>query len=56
LVDDWIETGSQASAVRQLLAEAGAELVGCAVVVDQLRPAARASVGRLHASTTADEL
>jgi adenine phosphoribosyltransferase len=56
LVDDWIETGSQALAVRQLVAEAGAELVGCAVLVDQLRPDARPLVGRVHALAAADEL
>ncbi len=56
LVDDWIETGSQALAVRQLVTEAGADLVGCAVVVDQLRPSARPQVGRVHALVTKDEL
>src|SRR4029453_13364594 len=29
LVDDWMETGSQARAVQELLADAGARLVGC---------------------------
>ncbi|KOV87894.1 phosphoribosyltransferase family protein [Nocardia sp. NRRL S-836] len=56
LVDDWIETGSQALAVRQLVAEAGAELVGCAVVVDQLRSDVRPLVGRVHALVAKDEL
>lgn len=56
LVDDWIETGSQALAVRQLVAEAGAELVGCAVLVDQLRPDVRPLVGRVHALAAAAEL
>ncbi|WP_409185793.1 phosphoribosyltransferase family protein [Amycolatopsis sp. VS8301801F10] len=56
LVDDWIETGSQALAVRDLVTEAGAELAGCAVLVDQLAPALRSRLGRLHALLAADEL
>ncbi|WP_037362160.1 phosphoribosyltransferase family protein [Amycolatopsis orientalis] len=56
LADDWIETGSQALAVRDLVAEAGAELVGCAVLVDQLDPEMRPRLGRLHALLTAAEL
>ncbi|WP_275295906.1 phosphoribosyltransferase family protein [Amycolatopsis sp. La24] len=56
LVDDWIETGSQASAVRDLVREAGAELVGCAVLVDQLDPALRSRFGRVHSLLAKDEL
>lgn len=56
LVDDWIETGSQALAVRGLVAEAGAELAGCAVLVDQLDPARRPRIGRVHALLPAEEL
>lgn len=56
LVDDWIETGSQALGVRDLVVEAGAELVGCAVLVDQLDPAMRPRFGRVHALLAADEL
>lgn len=37
LVDDWIETGGQASAARSLVAEAGATWLGTAVIVDGLR-------------------
>lgn len=36
LVDDWIETGSQAVAAARLVRAAGAELVGISVLVDQL--------------------
>jgi adenine phosphoribosyltransferase len=36
LVDDWIETGSQAVAAGRLVRAAGAELVGVSVLVDQL--------------------
>ncbi|MEU3621477.1 phosphoribosyltransferase [Amycolatopsis coloradensis] len=56
LVDDWIETGSQALAVKELLQEAGAELAGCAVVVDQLRADVRPAIGRLHALVDKEEL
>jgi adenine phosphoribosyltransferase len=49
-VDDWIETGSQATAVREMVEECGATWLGCSVVVDQLGdPGARGLV-------TADEL
>jgi adenine phosphoribosyltransferase len=40
LVDDWFETGSQALTAVSLIEEAGAELVGASVIVDQL-PAGR---------------
>lgn len=56
LVDDWIETGNQALAVRELLAAAGAELVGCAVIIDQLPDEARRCLGRVHRLVTHDEL
>ena len=36
LVDDWLETGSQVRAAAALVAEAGAKVAGCAVLVDQL--------------------
>lgn len=35
LVDDWIETGSQAVAAQRLIATAGAELTAVAVIVDE---------------------
>jgi adenine phosphoribosyltransferase len=35
-VDDWIETGSQATAVRAMVEECGATWLGCSVIVDQL--------------------
>jgi adenine phosphoribosyltransferase len=49
LVDDWIETGSQAAAAKQLVEECGAQLVGIATVVTELSPEAARAVGRLHA-------
>jgi adenine phosphoribosyltransferase len=41
LVDDWIETGAQAIAVRDLVEDAEAEWVGVAVVVDAVSPEIR---------------
>jgi adenine phosphoribosyltransferase len=35
LVDDWIETGSQASAIADAIAQMGATLTGTSVIVDQ---------------------
>jgi adenine phosphoribosyltransferase len=55
-VDDWIETGSQALAVRDLVSTAGAELAGCAVVVDQMRSSSKEMLGRFHALVTSEEL
>ena len=36
LVDDWIDTGAQATAVTTLVGDAEATWIGCAVVVDAL--------------------
>src|SRR5205823_14277935 len=36
LVDDWIETGPQAGGVRRIVADAEADWVGVAVIVDAL--------------------
>jgi adenine phosphoribosyltransferase len=55
-VDDWIESGAQAVATREMVLEAGAEFVGTACVVDDLADdALRATLG-LRALLTADEL
>lgn len=56
LVDDWIETGSQALTVRDLLSDVGAELAGCAVVVDQTHPGSGHALGQFHAVVTSEEL
>jgi adenine phosphoribosyltransferase len=55
LVDDWIETGSQASAVRSMVEECGGRWAGCSVVVDQTAPARRAGLG-VRSIVTATEL
>ena len=44
LVDDWIETGSQASAIAGAIAQMGAVLVGTSVVVDQAPTAIRSAL------------
>jgi adenine phosphoribosyltransferase len=41
VVDDWIETGSQADAVRRAINICGAVMVGMSVLVDQTTPARR---------------
>jgi adenine phosphoribosyltransferase len=41
LVDDWIETGSQALAARRLIEDCGAHWVGLSVLVDQTEPETR---------------
>lgn len=57
LVDDWIETGSQAVAVDQLIRTAGGELVGLCVLVDQLTDdATRSVLPPISAILTTDDL
>lgn len=48
LVDDWIETGSQAAGARTLIEECGATFLGVAAIVDQLPPDRREHSGRVH--------
>ncbi|MFJ9010787.1 phosphoribosyltransferase family protein [Streptomyces canus] len=55
LVDDWIETGSQASAVRSMVEQCGGHWAGCTVIVDQTTPARRADLG-VRSIVTAAEL
>ncbi|MEU8135169.1 phosphoribosyltransferase family protein [Streptodolium elevatio] len=45
LVDEWIESGAQANAVRRMVAEAGAEWAGVAVIVDACEPRVRERLG-----------
>jgi adenine phosphoribosyltransferase len=56
LVDDWIETGSQAKAAKGLAEACDAELVGVAVVVRELEPAQAEGLGDLHWLVASDEL
>ncbi|MFT7712175.1 phosphoribosyltransferase family protein [Clavibacter tessellarius] len=56
LVDDWIETGSQAQAAQRLVADAGAELVAVAVIVDEAGAEARAPLPPIRSIVTAEDL
>jgi adenine phosphoribosyltransferase len=49
LVDDWIETGSQALAAKSLIEECGAILVAVATVVTEASSATLESLGTTHA-------
>ena len=44
IVDDWIETGSQAKAVAHAISQMGATLVGTSVIVDQAPESIRAAM------------
>ncbi|WP_225882405.1 phosphoribosyltransferase family protein [Streptomyces aureocirculatus] len=56
LIDDWIETGSQATAVRSMAEECGATWVGCSVIVDQLTDTPRNALGLVRGLLAAGEL
>jgi adenine phosphoribosyltransferase len=56
LVDDWIETGSQAGAARSLVEQTGARWAGCVVIVDQAEDDVHARVGPVHAIVPGDLL
>lgn len=56
LVDDWIETGSQLRATRDLLDGCAAELVAYSVIVDDLAGELRTELGRGHAIIRSGEL
>lgn len=45
LVDDWVETGSQATAAQTLIARSGAQLVGVAALVDDCPDHVRQQLG-----------
>ena len=49
LVDDWVETASQALAARWLIENAGAQWAGLSVLVDQAEPATRELLEPLYA-------
>lgn len=49
LVDDWIETGSQAAGARALIEECGATFLGVAAIVDQLPADRHNQLVRIHA-------
>jgi adenine phosphoribosyltransferase len=49
LVDDWVETGSQALAAKAMIEETGAFFVGASVIVDQLPVRLRTRFGSFTA-------
>ncbi|MFF5303548.1 hypothetical protein ACFY5F_29755 [Streptomyces sp. NPDC013161] len=49
LVDDWIETGNQAAAVRDMVSACGSSWAGCSVLVDQLSEERRQVAGQVQA-------
>jgi adenine phosphoribosyltransferase len=56
LVDDWIGTGVQALAARELMEAGGATLLGTSIVIDDLADGVRERLGRVHALLRADAL
>jgi adenine phosphoribosyltransferase len=56
LVDDWIETGSQALAVRELVEAVGAEFLGLAAMVDDTSDERAEAVPLLASLVDADAL
>lgn len=56
LVDDWLQTGNQASTVKSLIEQCGGIWAGCSVLVDQLDDAGREALGPVYAVLTADQL
>lgn len=56
LVDDWAETGSQATAARALIEDCGATYVGLSVLVDQLTADAHRRLAPVVAVARHDEL
>lgn len=56
LVDDWIETGSQAIAAKALVADCGALLVSVAVIVDEASAMAHAELPPITGLVRASDL
>lgn len=48
IVDDWFETGGQASAAVELIKESGAEYLGSSILVDWLPANMRDAIGPVH--------
>jgi len=56
LVDDWIETGMQATTVKSLIEQCGGAWIGCSVLVDQLAEDVRKELGPVHSVIAAGQL
>lgn len=55
IVDDWVDTGAQVEALRRVVAETGAQVVGAAAVVATCPPGTAARLG-LRALLTGESL
>ncbi|GAA4453016.1 phosphoribosyltransferase family protein [Phytohabitans houttuyneae] len=55
VVDDWVTTGAQVSALYEVARTLGAEVVGCAAVVADCSPAVTATLG-IRSLLTSDDL
>jgi len=56
LVDDWAETGNQATTARALIEDCGATYLGFSILVDQLPPDARRRLAPVFAVVHHHEL
>lgn len=56
LVDDWIETGSQARAAKELVEGCGARFVGVAAIVSEATRESIIALGTVHALIGRDQL
>jgi adenine phosphoribosyltransferase len=56
LVDDWAETGSQATAAKSLIEDCGTSYAGLSLLVDELSDSARTALSPVSAVVRADEL
>ena len=56
LVDDWAETGSQATAARDLIENCGASYAGLSLLVDQLPARTGSALAPVYSIAHADEL
>jgi adenine phosphoribosyltransferase len=56
LIDDWIETGSQAVAAQRLITTAGAELAAVAVIIDEAGDDVRRVLPPIRSIVSASEL
>jgi adenine phosphoribosyltransferase len=56
LVDDWAETGSQATAAKTLIEECQASYAGLSLLVDQLPEGTREALAPVHTVVSGEEL
>ncbi len=56
LVDDWAETGSQATTAKGLIEDCGAAYAGLSLLVDELPEDKRTALAPVHAVVSGEEL